>query len=131
MLFEGGSLRFELTVEECRGHCDKYEYGIGCNFAVGGRCGLSGRSGRSHCRRLSTLSTKSTSSTKSTLSTLLINFPHPLRLVLCRSWPPVNQILAARIFHGPFREAALTQKIFVVQPQFFEARAGDVGQLEL
>src|SRR5690625_1060285 len=44
---------------------------------------------------------------------------------------PLNEVVAARVVVGPEVQAALSQEVFVVEAEFFEAGARHVGQLEL
>jgi len=63
---------------------------------------------------LSILSMQSTSSTRSTL-----HLPRPQCHSVRRARPPSDQVCAARVVSVPQGQAALSEEILIVEPQFF------------
>jgi len=114
-LGERGGLGFDLAVQQRIGHADQNKRSVCCKLRV---AGLDGRYGR----RLGFLP-----SMRSILSMLLL---HPSCHLLYCGTPPRDQRLAAGVMFRPRRQAAVSQVVFVVQLEFFQAGARHVGQLQ-
>src|SRR6202040_437523 len=81
-------------------------------------------SGKSILSMMSILSTRSIVPTRSML--LLNPHCHTVRAGAA----PGNEVPAAGIIAVPQSETTLAQKVFVIETQLFQARAGHIGQLE-
>jgi hypothetical protein len=68
-------------------------------------------------------------STPCTRSTPML-FPHLLGHFIGSGATSVNQFLPPRIVAVPDRQAAVAQKIFVVEPQFFQTAPGHISEFE-
>jgi len=67
----------------------------------------------------------------STLSITSMQFLNPIRYRVSRGTTSGNQFISTRIFAAPLLQSALAQVVFIVEPQFFQAGARDVRQLQL
>src|SRR5579872_147927 len=122
LALEGRCQRGELAVKQAAGYGNESQGGVGGEFREGrrsgpcGRHGLDGRHGLCGRHGLGR-----------GLSVLLAR---PLGYLVGGGAAAGNQVCPARIFAVPQGKAALAEKVFVIEAQFFEAGAGYVGQLE-
>ncbi len=121
---EGGGLGGELAVQRATRHGDEREGAVGGDLGVGGRGGLHGRSGLGGPRRR----LGATWSRESRFSSTHVSGPggHGVG----GGGAARDKLRPAWVFAGPEREGALTEEVFVVEPEFFEAGAGYVGEFE-
>jgi len=116
--FKVGSQPRNLAIKQSTGHSQQGQGGVGRKFGVKlsgrrGPCGLRGR-----------FRILPTSSSLSTGSTTPAHLNHPGRHVIGALTAPVDQSLPQPIFPLPLCQPPLTQKIFIVELQFFQAGAG-------
>jgi hypothetical protein len=58
-----------------------------------------------------------------------MQFPNPIGYFFGCGATLGDQFVSARVLPAPLLQPALAQKIFIVEPEFFQARARDIGQL--